>query len=47
MCKLLLLLNKMFPNQKYLENIEIGKVSIDSMNIKKNDIFIGIRGGNE
>lgn len=47
MCKLLLLLNKMFPNQKYLENIEIGKVSIDSRNIKKNDIFIGIRGGNE
>ena len=47
MRKLLLLLNKMFPNQKYLENIEIGKVSVDSRNIKKNDIFIGIRGGNE
>ena len=39
--------NKMFPNKKHLKNIKIGEILLDSRKVKKNDIFIGIRSGNE
>ncbi len=39
--------NKMFPNKKHLKNIKIGEILIDSRKVRKNDIFIGIRSGNE
>ena len=39
--------NLMFPDRGNLKNIEIGKVQIDSRKVKKNDIFIGIRAGND
>jgi len=39
--------NEMFPNKKHLKNIKIGKILIDSRQVEENDIFIGIRSGNE
>ena len=39
--------NLMFPNQGSLKDIKIEKIQIDSRKIKKNDIFIGIRSGND
>ena len=39
--------NEMFPNKKYLKDIKIGEILIDSRKVKKNDIFIGIRSGNK
>ncbi|MCS5421558.1 MULTISPECIES: UDP-N-acetylmuramoyl-tripeptide--D-alanyl-D-alanine ligase [Psychrilyobacter] len=43
----LVFFNKMYPNQKNLKDIEIGEIHIDSRKVKKNDVFIGIRSGNE
>lgn len=39
--------NKMFPKQKNIKDIEIGEIRIDSRKVEKNDVFIGIRSGNE
>lgn len=39
--------NEMFPDKKHLKDIKIGKILIDSRKIKENDVFIGIRSGNE
>ncbi|MEI6856885.1 UDP-N-acetylmuramoyl-tripeptide--D-alanyl-D-alanine ligase [Psychrilyobacter sp.] len=43
----LFFLNEMFPNQKHLKDIKVGEIHIDSRKVKKNDVFIGIRSGNE
>lgn len=43
----LLFFKEMFPDKKHLKNIKIGEIQIDSRQIKKNDVFIGIRSGNE
>ncbi len=43
----LIFFNEMFPRQKNLKDIKIGEIHIDSRKVKKNDVFIGIRSGND